>query len=116
MPGLVHLPSDTGGSSSRLDHALREATDYGLLALGETARQTIYERAENKYQVKREEIPEKLNLFHEALEGMLGAGAEVIERQIAKKLYSQLNLNFTERSGWTIVEYFDHAKKASGGP
>jgi hypothetical protein len=46
---------------------------------------------------------------------MLGAGAKVIEKQIAKNLYSRLDLDFTEHSNWTIVEYFDHAKKAKGG-
>ena len=39
----------------------------------------------------------------------------VIERLIAKNLYSQLDLNFTAHANWTIIEYFDHAKKANGG-
>jgi hypothetical protein len=94
--------------------ALAEATDYGLLALGEIVRATIYERIERNYQVKRDEISEKLEVFHKALQGLLGAGAKVIEKQIAKNLYSQLDLNFIERADWTIVEYFDHAKKAKG--
>jgi hypothetical protein len=95
--------------------ALLEATDYGLLALGEIVRDTIYQRIERTHQVTRDEIPEKLDTFHMALQGLLGAGAKVIEKQMAKRLYSQLDLNFTEHSGWTIVEYFDHAKKAKGG-
>jgi len=95
--------------------ALIEATDHALLALGEIVRQTIYERMETAHQVGRDEIPEKLETFHKALQGMLGAGAKVIEKLIAKNLYSQLDLNFTERVNWTIVEYFDHAKKARGG-
>jgi hypothetical protein len=36
------------------------------------------------YQVKREEIPEKLESFHEALRRMLGAGAKVPQKLIAK--------------------------------
>ena len=85
------------------------------MALGEIVRETIYQRIERTHQVKREEIPEKLDTFHKALQGTLGAGAKVIEKQIAKNLHSRLGLNFTEHANWTIVEYFDHAKKAKGG-
>jgi hypothetical protein len=42
---------------------------------------------------------------------MLGAGARVIETQIAKSLVSRLDLNFTENVDWTIVDYFDLAKR-----
>jgi hypothetical protein len=101
--------------STTIEDAMFQATDHGLLALGEIVRETIYHRLESTCQVKREEIPEKLDTFHKALQGMLGAGAKVIEKQIAKNLYSRLDLDFTEHSNWTIVEYFDHAKKAKGG-
>jgi len=116
LPGLDGASSAVSGSrSTALDDALREATDYGLLALGEIVRDTIYQRIESTRQVKREQIPEKIESFHEALQGMLGAGAKVIEKQIAKNLHSRLGLNFSEHANWTIVEYFDHAKKVKGG-
>ena len=94
--------------------ALLEAVDYGLMVLGEIVRQAIYQRIESTRQVKREQIPDKLESFHEALRGMLGAGAKVIEKQIAKNLYGRLSLNFTDNANWTIVEYFDLAKKLNG--
>jgi len=116
LPGLDQASSATGGSgSSAIDDALREATDYGLLALGEIVRDTIYQRIERTHQVERKEIPKELETFHKALQGMLGAAAKVIEKQIAKNLYSRLDLSFTEHINWTIVEYFDQAKKAKGG-
>jgi hypothetical protein len=108
-------PAIGGSRSTALDDALREATDYGLLALGEIVRETIYQRIERTHQVKRKEIPEKLDTFHKALQGTLGAAAKVIERLIAKNFYSRLDLDFTEHNDWTIVEYFDHAKTARGG-
>jgi len=98
--------------SVTIEDAMSQAIDDGLMVLGETVRRTIYQCLERKHQLKREEIPEKLPTFHEALERMTGAGAKVIERQIARNLYSRLGLNFTGRMDWTIVEYFDHAKKA----
>jgi hypothetical protein len=116
LPGMEHASPTVEGSGSTVpDVVLVEAIDYGLLALGEIVSATIYQRIECTCQVKREEIPDRLESFHEALRGMLGAGTKVIEKQIAKNLYSRLGLNFTAYANWTIVEYFDYAKKARGG-
>lgn len=116
MPVLERAsPATSGSSSTALDDALREASDHGLLVLGEVVRTTIYQRIERTHQVRREEIPEKLGTFHEALQVVFGAPAKVVERLIAKELYDRLGLSFTAHNDWTIVEYFDHAKKANGG-
>jgi KaiC/GvpD/RAD55 family RecA-like ATPase len=103
-------PSPLAHSIS-VEEALLQAIDNGLLALGEIVRDTLYDRFDKKYQLKREEIPEKLDSFHKALQVMLGAGARIIETQIAKGLASRLDLDFTENVDWTIVDYFDLAKR-----
>jgi len=92
------------------DTALLDAVDYGLLALGEIVRATIYHRIEESYHVRREEIPEKLDTFHKALQELLGGGAEVVRRLIAKNLYNTLNLRFAENENWTLVDYVQNAK------
>jgi hypothetical protein len=104
----MRQPSDLG-------KVLLEAVDEGLLVPGEIVRAAIYERLERSYQVKREEIPEKLEAFHRALEGLLGKSAEVMERLIAKNLYRGLGLDFMEHANWNIVDYVNHAKKARVG-
>ena len=38
--------------------ALLDAVDYGLLAAGQIVRAAIYQRIEERYHVKREEIPD----------------------------------------------------------
>lgn len=92
------------------NRALLDAVDYGLLALGEIVRATIYDRIEESYQVRREEIPEKLDTFHKALQELLGGGAEVVRRLIAKNLYKALNLKFAEKENWTLIDYVQNAK------
>lgn len=92
--------------------ALLEAVDYGLLVFGENVRKTIYDRVESYYQIKRGEIPEKLESFHGALVGLFGRGEGVVERLIAKKLYLTLHLSFEAHENWTLVDYVNHAKKA----
>ncbi len=89
--------------------ALLDAVDESLLVPGEIVRTTMYERVERSYQVRREEIPENLEMFHQALEDLLGASSSVMEKLIAKNLYRFLELQFTERGNWTLVNYVNHA-------
>ena len=60
--------------ADRFDTVLLEAVDEGLLALGADARHVIYYYVERNYQVKREDIPKKVEAFHRALEGIFGPG------------------------------------------
>ena len=97
----------------RLDGILLEAVDYGLTVLGETVRQAIYKRLENHYELKRNEIPERLEVFHKALEGIFGASTRIVERLIARSLYQRLGLNFTPHPDWTLIEYVNQAESGS---
>jgi len=100
------------GGSAAFREVLLQAIDDGLLVPGEIARAAIYDRVERSYQLRREEIPEKLELFHKALRDLLAAGGEVLERLIAKNLYRRLDLNFNQHENWTLLDYVDEAKKA----
>lgn len=91
---------------------LLQSIDDALLVPGEIVRAAIYDRVERSYQLRREEIPEKLELFHKALRDLLAAGGEVLERLIAKNLYRRLDLNFNQHENWTLLDYVDEAKKA----
>jgi len=115
---LVARNSDLLGSvllmieSSGLKEALLHAIDDGLAVPGEIVRTAIYDRIERSYQLRREEIPDHLETFHKALQDLLGAGARVMEKLIAKSLYRRLKLNFTQHDGWTLIDYVNHAKEA----
>jgi hypothetical protein len=89
-----------------------QAIDDALLVPGEIVRAAIYDRIEKDCQIRRGEILEQLELFHKALQQLLGVAAKVMEKLIAKNLYRRLNLNFKEHENWTLVDYVDHAKKA----
>ncbi len=95
----------------RFREILLEAVDYGLAVFSEGARQAIYGHIERKYEIRREEIPEHLETFHKALEGILGRGTKIVEKLIAKHLYDRLDLNFYEHPDWTLLEYVRCARK-----
>ena len=97
---------------TEVSRVLLEAVDEGLLVPGEIVRAAIYERLERSYQIKRGEIPEKLETFHRALQDLLGGGGKVMEMLIVRNLYRRLGLSFEEHDGWTLVDYVNHAKGA----
>lgn len=101
--------------ATKFRKALLEATDSGLQVLGESVRYVIYHHVERNSSLRREEIPERLKDFHKALESLFGAGARVIERIVADRLYGKLGLKFEEHEGWTLVDYVNNAKRAKGG-
>ena len=91
--------------------ALLEAVDEGLLALGESVRPTIYWHLERRGSIRREEIPDRPGDFASALEGLISAGAKVLEKTIVKRLYSKLGLAFKEVEGYGFLDYVEDAKR-----
>jgi len=98
-------------SSVSLDLTLLGAVDEGLAVLGESCKQAVFYYVMRKYGVRRELIHEQVESFQKALDDLFGAGAKVITRLIAQKLYDKLGFDFEERRDWTLVNYVDHAKK-----
>ena len=71
-----------------------EAVDEALSFLGESAKRAIYYHLEEKFKIRREEIPVKIDDFAEAIEEIFGLGAKIIEMQIMKSLYKKVGRNF----------------------
>lgn len=90
-----------------------EAVDDGLLILGENTRHALYYQIEKRYGIKREEIPYRIDDFHEALENMFGPPCKILEKIIAKEVYSKLGLRFKEHKNWTLTDYLEEAKKSN---
>ena len=96
--------------SSELRESLLRSVDDAFLVPGKIVRTALCECLERTYQIKREDIPEKLEDFHSALRELLGASCPVIERLIAKNIHNDLGLNFKRVDGWTLVDYVKHAQ------
>lgn len=89
--------------------ALLEAV--GLLALGDSVRKAIYRHLEDRFSIRRDEIPGRLEEFAEGLRSMLGASADVLLKVTAKRLYAKLGLSFEEKPGWSFEDYVEEAKR-----
>ena len=90
----------------KFDKILLDVVDQGIREVfEETAVQFIYNYLERNSSLRREDIPEKIDIFVEGLEEMLGSGAKVIEKHILKNLYSYLGVNYQQREGYKYLDY-----------
>jgi hypothetical protein len=75
---------------TKFETAVTEAIDESLSVLGENIKQAIYRQLENKYSIRKEEIPLKIEAFTNTIEFLFGQGAKVIEIGIIEKLHGKI--------------------------
>ena len=106
------------GSKPKLsfDKILLVAIDEALSSLGESVKTSIYFHLEETYNIKRWEIPLRINDFSKALERIFGIGAKHLEILFMKNLHAKTGVtcewpackrNIPEV---TFQEYVDLAK------
>ena len=71
---------------------LLEVIDETLLNLGETVKTSIYFHLKNSFNIKRQDIPHKIEDFSEALEQMFGVGAKYLEISFMKSLHAKIRV------------------------
>jgi ribosomal protein L23 len=65
---------------------LLEAIDEGMSSLCSSSKQIIYSLLENTFNIKRQDIPHKIEEFADAIEKIFGLGAKVLETLIMERL------------------------------
>jgi hypothetical protein len=83
------------------DQILLEAIDEGLSSIGEAGKASIYIHLEGRFNIKKQEIPYKLNDFSNALKRIFGLGARHFEILFMKKLHAKFELTFK----WPTYEW-----------
>ena len=69
---------------------LLESVDEGLSLVGKSAKKAVYFDLEKNFNITRDDVPQRIEEFANALEKMFGLGAKMIEIQIMKKLYEKI--------------------------
>ena len=72
------------------DELLLDAIDEGISGLGEAGKTSIYIHLEGRFNIRKQEIPNKLDCFLNALQRIFGLGARQLEILIMKNLYAKL--------------------------
>jgi hypothetical protein len=73
-------------SDPDFEQLLLQAIDESLSSLGESSRQAIYYHLEKRFAIKKEQIPNKIEPFEDALKRIFGIGADFIKTLIMKRL------------------------------
>jgi len=78
---------------------------------GEAATLMIYSHLRKNYSLKREEIPDKLEIFVKGLEEFLSSGAHVVEKMVLRKVYSSFGFQCRIKEGYSFTDYVSELKK-----
>jgi hypothetical protein len=87
--------------NKRFEALLLDAIDEALLSLGESSRAAVYFHLEEKFGIKRKDIPKRLAEFSDALEKIFGLGARHLEILFMKNLHAKVNVAFK----WSTYEW-----------
>ncbi len=100
-------------SRKGFDDLLLEAVDNALSSLGKSSKQAIYFHLAKSFDIKKEEIPNRLDDFAIAIERIFGLGANFLEMLIIKRIYENSNVVFVwdESKKFSFVEYIKEARR-----
>jgi hypothetical protein len=71
---------------SDVDEAVSSAVDKGLDVLGHDGKQVVLKLLEDRYGLRQEDIPQHPRGFVELLDGLVGSGGRVIEKEIISEI------------------------------
>jgi len=108
------LPRGVAPLSKRnFEKLLLEAVDEGLSSLGEASKQAIYFHLEKRFNIKKKEIPYKIETFVKAIEKIFGLGANFLEILVMKRLHEKIEgvFEWHEPTEFTFTKYVAVAKR-----
>ena len=77
---------------------LLEAVDEGVSSLGESLKEAIYFHLGKNFNIKKHEIPDKIEAFTDAVENIFGFGANFLEIAIIRQLHAKAS----QRAKWHV--------------
>jgi len=83
------------------DQLLLDAIEEGLSGLGGAGKASIYIHLESLFNIRKQEIPNKLSDFSNALERIFGLGARHLEILFMKNLHAKLEVT----CNWPTYEW-----------
>ena len=87
-PIYITHKTNRNQTKNQLDMKIIEAIDESLASFGEFVKPAVYFQLENSYNVKKQDIPSRIEEFATAIEAIFGIGARLIEMKIIETLYA----------------------------
>ena len=97
---------------SEFNSALLDSIDQTLTdVFSPEVKEMLYRYLETKVGIVRRALPSRLDGLGSVLSTLFGPkGNSVLERTIAKRLYSKIGLRFIEKPSYTLPNYVEDAK------
>jgi hypothetical protein len=103
----------------KFDSLLINAIDETMADLfGPVVVQSLHEHLLKFHEIRREQVPYRLDTLISALERTFGTSSKIICKAIARKFYAKLGLAFYDNPGRTLLESVEQARikwRGSGG-
>ena len=104
-------------SSREFNQLVLEAVDEGLSILGGSpVKKAFYYHLEKRANIKRSEIPDKLEAFHDALADLFFDGSVILEKRISRHLYERLGLELPTDNKWNVADSIGIARAKYESP
>ncbi|MEM4450258.1 MAG: hypothetical protein QXQ33_05500 [Nitrososphaerota archaeon] len=112
MSGKTNIHKNLEGKNTatvnreQFDKTFLETLDETLeFILGEGGKQVIYYYLQNIYEISKEGILERPELFTDLLNKFFGVGAKIIEKEIVKKQCQKLGIDFEQVSNIGLIDF-----------
>lgn len=111
---LLLLKPLTSKREREFDRLLLESVDEALSSLGEASKEAIYFHLEKSFNIKKCEIPMRIEDFAHAMEKIFGLGASFLEVLIMKRLYNKIGgvFQLEESENFVFTEYVAAVKRS----
>jgi hypothetical protein len=113
-PEIVYLENlgtnSERSKKERFDEFLSQAIDEALSSLGEPVKNSLYQRLEVDFNIQKNEIPEKIEVFSNIIHKIFGLGACRLERKFLKNLNTKVQSSAElpececSLSNWIVME------------
>ncbi len=110
---IYALETESPQPNPRFRKLLLEAVDEALSSLGDSVKQAIYFHLEKTFEIKKQEIPDRIEEFTKAIEEIFGLGAKLLEIRIMESFYEKdghMFKYFPEKDELLFPEYMKAAR------
>ncbi len=99
-------------TTTLFNETILKATDQTLSLLGNEGNKAFYKLLENRYRLKATQIPERIEIFTEAIEDTFGQAAHLIEIRIMRSIHESVpNFEIAGNEQLSFTEYVESLRK-----
>ena len=89
-PQAIYTSLEFPGNKQNFETTLLEAIDEIFSSFGNNCKRALYLHLKDNYEIKKKEVPRKIQDFADAIEEIFGAGSRLLEMRIIEALHEKV--------------------------